>query len=29
MFIKVQEEAVARLGIPDAFLAQGTLTPTS
>ncbi len=25
MFIKVQEEAVARLGIPDAFLAQGTL----
>lgn len=25
MFMKVQEEAVARLGIPDAFLAQGTL----
>jgi len=25
MFIKVQEEAVARLGIPNAFLAQGTL----
>jgi len=25
MFIKVQEDAVARLGIPEAFLAQGTL----
>lgn len=25
MFVSVQEETVARLGIPDAFLAQGTL----
>ncbi len=25
MFVKVQQDAVARLGIPDAFLAQGTL----
>lgn len=25
MFVKVQKEAVERLGIPDAFLAQGTL----
>jgi len=25
MFIRVQEDAVQRLGIPNAFLAQGTL----
>lgn len=25
MFVKVQQDAVVRLGIPDAFLAQGTL----